>query len=601
MVEKDKNVEYNNYTWKNKLSGRNVKMTISFSGLASGLDTDSWVSALVSVKQLSVTSLQNQLSEIEQTQSTLSSLKSSFTALQTALQALTDSLYSASMDIFASNVATSSDESVFTATVTTDATRDTYDITVKQLATNTTAQAADAVSEVADGNTKLSDLGIQTGSFSVYVDGVRTEINIEENYTVANLQSLLSQAGVTLSIDEETGILSLAATDSSAELGIGANTDTSNFVSLLGLEINDEGVYESSSSVYKVNGSVLLTDESAGFTTQITAGTFTIGNATFTIDETTTLDSLIAEINSNADANVYASWDSANGKLVLRSTVEGASYINIEAGTSNFTDVMGLTSTEYDDDGEVVSTRLITSAQTLGQNAIVNINGTDIVSTSNTITSDVSKLTGVTLTLKSVNTDETGSTTLTIEQDTSGIVEALTEVIDAYNTLMSEIDTDTAIGADLHGETTLNAIYSSMRNIMNSSTDIDNIYTLLSQIGISTGDASSTLASDTVSLSLDEDTLAEALATNSDAVKALLVGTNGILSSLKTVVDNALYTGGYFSTKESSLSNQISNMESKIEKRQASVDSYQARLEAKFAAMELVISQLNANYSSLLG
>ena len=37
-------------------------MSISFSGLASGLDTDSWVSALVSVKQLGVTSLQNQLS-----------------------------------------------------------------------------------------------------------------------------------------------------------------------------------------------------------------------------------------------------------------------------------------------------------------------------------------------------------------------------------------------------------------------------------------------------------------------------------------------------------------------------------------------------------
>ena len=46
-------------------------MTISFSGLASGLDTDSWVNALVSVKQLSVTSLQTQLSEFNQTQKTL--------------------------------------------------------------------------------------------------------------------------------------------------------------------------------------------------------------------------------------------------------------------------------------------------------------------------------------------------------------------------------------------------------------------------------------------------------------------------------------------------------------------------------------------------
>ena len=83
-------------------------MTISFSGLASGLDTDSWVSALVSVKQLGVTSLQNQLTAIQQTQTTLSNLKTSFTNFQTALQSLTDSMYNSKSDIFASNLATSS-------------------------------------------------------------------------------------------------------------------------------------------------------------------------------------------------------------------------------------------------------------------------------------------------------------------------------------------------------------------------------------------------------------------------------------------------------------------------------------------------------------
>ena len=575
-------------------------MTISFSGLASGLDTDSWVSALVSVKQLGVTSLQNQLSALNESKTTLSNLKSSFTNFQTALQALTDSIYSSSSDIFAANVATSSDESVFTATVTTDAIRDTYDITVKQLATMTSAQSIEAASEVADGNTRLSDLGIQAGSFTVYVDGVRTEINIDENDTVANLQSRLSSAGAELTIDPDTGILSIAAADSGAELRIGANTDTSNFVSLLGLEINEDGVYQSASSVYKVTGSTVLTDANAGFTSQITEGTFTIGNATFTIDSNTTLDNIISQINNNPDSNVFASWDAANGKLVLRSAVEGSSYINVQAGTSNFTDVMGLTLTERDSSNNITSTKLLTAAQELGKNAIVNINGTDITSTSNTVTADISRITGLTLNLKSVNTAETGDTTLTIAQDTTKITDALTEVVDSYNALMSEIDSLTAIDGDLHGETTLESIYSSLRNTMNSAIGGDNAFKLMSQIGISTEAASSAMADDTVSLTLDADALSEALAENSDAVKELLIGTNGIFKTLKSTVDNALYSGGYFSTKETSINTQISNMQDKVTRKQESVDTYQARLEAKFAAMEATISQLNANYSSLL-
>ena len=44
-------------------------MTISFSGLASGLDTAGWVDALVSVKQEKVTSLQTDLTSIKKVKS----------------------------------------------------------------------------------------------------------------------------------------------------------------------------------------------------------------------------------------------------------------------------------------------------------------------------------------------------------------------------------------------------------------------------------------------------------------------------------------------------------------------------------------------------
>jgi 2,3-bisphosphoglycerate-independent phosphoglycerate mutase len=67
---------------------------------------------------------------------------------------------------------------------------------------------------------------------------------------------------------------------------------------------------------------------------------------------------------------------------------------------------MGFTTTEYDADGNIVSTKMFTEAQELGKNALLTINGTNITSTSNTVTSDVSRIAGVTLNLKGVSTEE---------------------------------------------------------------------------------------------------------------------------------------------------------------------------------------------------
>jgi len=576
-------------------------MSISFSGLASGLDTDSWVSALVSVKQLQVTSLQTQLSAINKEQTTVSNVKSVFSKLQSALQVLTDSTLNKSSDVFAANKVTSSDEKIFTATVTADAIRDTYDVTVKQLATNTEARSIDPASKVADGNTRLSDLGISEGSVTVYVDGQKTTINIDANDTIGNLQSRLSSAGAKLEIDADTGFMTISAADGTSELKIGNNTDTSNFVSLLGLLENEEGNYESATAVYQVNGSTLLTDANSGFNTQITEGTFKIGNSTFTIDSTTTLDNIISQINNSEGANVFASWDAATGSIVLKSTVEGSSYINIESGSSNFTDAMGLTETTRDANGEIVDTKLLTAAQALGKNAKVVINGTEVTSTSNTVTADISRITGLTLNLKDTHNDEVKSSTLTIEHDTERLTSALNDFVGAYNELMSTLEEQTGINGELHGETTLKSIGSTLRSIANSNSTNDGMYTLLSQIGISTAEASNALSDDTISLTLDEDKLKEVIANNSDSVKSLLIGANGIITKIKDSVDNTLFSSGYFATKETSLKTEVKTMNERITKRQASVDTYKARLETKFAAMETVISKLNASYSSLMG
>ena len=380
-------------------------MTISFSGLASGLDTSSWVEAFVSVKQQEVKKFETELKELQTQKTTLSDTRSVFSTLRSAIEKLTDAKFGGTFDLFAKNSAKSSNEEVFTATVTSSALRQNYDINVQQLATTTKATSKDAASAVADDETLLSNLGVTAGTLTAYVNGEKQTINIAKEDTVGDLKARMAEFGVKTEIDEN-GVLSFSAQNGTDSINIGATTK------------QEDGTYASTNSLYKATVASKLTAENSGFNQQITAGTFTIGDATFKIDENTTLSSLISQINSSEDAQAYAYWDDATGKLAITSTVEGASYINIEAGTSNFTDVMGFTTSEWDDEGNLVSSKMYTDAQTLGQNAIFSINGTTMTSTSNTITSDISRIEGVTLTLNRANTEEDGKTTLQVTQDT---------------------------------------------------------------------------------------------------------------------------------------------------------------------------------------
>src|SRR5574344_2685812 len=144
--------------------------TITFSGLASGLDTSSWVDALVSVKQTTITSLQAQQTAKQNLLSVVSNIKSFFTSFQNTLQKITDSQFGiASMDLFMQNLATSSNTSIVTASATTDAARQSYDVLVKQLATSTKATSGYTQNVTKDVtlDTTLGTLGVTSGTITV--------------------------------------------------------------------------------------------------------------------------------------------------------------------------------------------------------------------------------------------------------------------------------------------------------------------------------------------------------------------------------------------------------------------------------------------------
>ena len=577
-------------------------MAISFSGLASGLDTSGWVDALVSVKQDRVKEYQQDLLELKNVKTTLNDTRSSFSSLRTALEKITDVKFGGTFDLFGKYTAKSANESIFTATANANAARQSYDISVQQLATQTKATSLEAASSVADDSTILSNIGITKGTLTVYVNGAKTSIDIEKDDTLGDLKADLATAGIKAEVDE-TGSLKLSANNEGDSINIGSTTDTSNFVSLIGLAKNEDGTYSSTNSLFKANISSVLTSAESGFREQITEGTFTIGDAIFTISDKTTLSSLISQINNSEDAQATAHWDDATGKMVITSKKEGASYINIEAGTSNFTDVMGFTTTERDADGNIISSKMHTEAQELGKNALLTINGTTITSTSNTVSSDVSRVDGLTLNLKGVSTEEESSTKLDVSQETSGLVDAIKGFISAYNDALGKVEEVTATGADLKGESSLTSMTRTLRNYANgSNTTNGGDFRLLSQIGISTGEADGNNLSDTTyTLEFDEDTFLKALEEDPESVQSLLAGENGILTMMENTVEQSLKASiGFFDIKQSTLDSDITKMEEKITTQNKRIETYRSQLQDKFSNMELVIAQMQQNYSSFL-
>ncbi len=453
-----------------------------------------------------------------------------------------------------------------------------------------------SVVNYADNSTTLETLGVSNGEFSLGINGSIVNINVASTDTIANLVSRISTASngsVTASLTSDGKFMLNAA--EGVELIIGTSTDTTNLVTIFNLSQDGSNVITGNTSLYKASSTSKITEHGLYRQGDVTEGTFTIGNAEFTITSETTIASLINDINHSEEANANAYWDNINGKMILTSTSLGASYVNISAGTSNFTEIFGLTI------NDAYGEKLTTYNQDLGDNAILTINGTRIVATSNTITSDISRIEGLTVNIKGIT--EGDYVTITVERDTQSIIDSVQEVLDNYNALVGELNSVLAIGGDLHSDITLKSIKNQITSLFTSrGTNGVSLFRNLSAIGISTESASSAMPSDIYSLYLDSEKFERALDTSEDEVKLLLVGTEdnpGILTKVENIIENMLSTTGYFTTKNKALQREISQYDQKIEKAQEQANSYKVMLENKFQNMEMLYSTMQSSYSNL--
>ena len=464
-----------------------------------------------------------------------------------------------------------------------------------------------SVANYADLNTKMSLLNISDGSLTIYNNGQKATIQVNSDETLGDLRSRLSSAFSDLELEIKDGYLNIYSKTEGVEVEVGATTDTSNFSAITGISKGENGNVVSARELYQVNNDSIITQSGLFRRGDITEGTFTVGNATFTIDDKTTLSDIISQINSNEDANATAYWDSVDGKFIIKSRSTGAAYVNIEAGTSNFTDIMGYTTTTWKPDGTVDVTKMNIKSQQLGDNAKLSINGTNYTSTSNTITSDISRIKGLTINLKGLT--EGSAVTITVERDKETLANAISDVVDSYNELMKNVDEAIAIDGELHDQTTLKLIRNQLRSMMTSSDVGTTVFRNLDSIGIKVDSASgnniSTSNESIINLTFDKDKFIEAYEADSKAVKDLLIGSEnnkGVFTKVEELIESSLESvTGYFEVTDKSYSTEIKNIDRKIVNATKDMERYKERLEAKFSSMDMLIANMQQQYSSFLG
>ena len=593
-------------------------MTFTISGLGSGFDIDSWVSSLVSIKKSStVTPIQTKISSLESQNSAISSLKTKYSALQSALQTFTKTVYNSSSDMWTNTSISSSDSDYVSATSSGSVSASSVDVKVDKIATATVARSYKSLgSNESALNTQFSKLAngqATAGTFSMFVDNKQYQITIDKDDTLSQVIEKINDAGVSESnpdavlsaqLDEETGVLTIKPVDRNAKLVLGSSGDTSNIVSALKLykEGADYNGFESAYSISKINTSAAISSEESGLgdvsigNEEVSTGTIKINGAEIEIDENTTINSLISKINNIADTHVKASYDSLTNRMILTATQTGSSNIALEEENTNLLEVLGLT--KILENGDEI---LHPDSQDLGDNAVVSINGNDIISNSNTITGAASGIANLSITIKkpTVGEDAPSSVTLGIEPDYSKVKSALQTFVKAYNDVVSATKSAVASDGSLSHDSSLQSILSTIRNIATGLGENNGDFSLLSQIGITAS------SSDTSQLEIDDSKLSEALKNNFDSVKYLLSdgskdeSDTGLFDKLLKNVDNILDTNnGYFSTKTQSLDSQISLLNTRLDRANTQLTKYETRITNQFNRMDSIMSQLSSQLST---
>ena len=270
-------------------------MSISVSGLISGLNTDSIVAQLLNVQQQPIVQLQQREADYQVQLSAYGSLQSSLSSLQSAVEGLGET------SDFAAFKATSGDTDLFDASASATATPGSHEITVTQLAGSHKLKSSGFSSgeKTGEGTIHLKVGSSSTADITVSatdtINDVAQAINDAEAVVKAAVIYDGSNYFLTLAADDtgEDNVINLTVTDT----GDGNNTDTNGLSRL----VYDQGNTENLTQTQAAANSIITVD-----------GVPNINRASNTIDDVITGVTIDLKPDSDTDtATLTVSRDTA--------------------------------------------------------------------------------------------------------------------------------------------------------------------------------------------------------------------------------------------------------------------------------------------------
>lgn len=436
---------------------------INFSGLSSGIDTESIISRLMQLEAIPIQRLQQRQAVLTQRQGLLNQFKSKLTALSSAAGALN------SATAFNPLSATSSKTDVATITSSTGSVAGTFQLEVFKLAQSqkiaTSAQTS-----------ATTALGL-SGSFTVNGKGVT--IGSSDTLTTVAQKINGANAGVSAGIiDGGSGnaylTLTSSATGVAAKIQIG---DLSGGVAeTLGLVTGAGALREPIAGGATSMGFASATTNLSSLLNLSGAGskTFNLNGTDVTVDfDTTSLQGVANAI------NVAATGVTATVRSV---TVNGV--------TTQKLDLTGLTTwTDADHALEALGIvqRGYGNQMVSAQDAEFKIDGVSLTSATNTVTTVIP---GATLTLLKANATTPETSTISLSRDNGAVKDKIKGFADAYNDLLkyvrdnSKFDDKTFKTGGLFGDSTVSLVESSISGaLFNTPPGLVGTFTNLTQIG----------------------------------------------------------------------------------------------------------------------
>lgn len=525
-------------------------MSITFGGLATGLDTNAIVDQLMALERQPITRLQTDKTWFE-------SRQEAYGALNDKLQSFLSNVESlGSSDGLRKKSVSSSSEDFFSVTAGTDALPGTnYQVEVVALA-QVQKDVSQGYSSKTAQNFGLGDLTLTVGD----ADPVVVTID-ETNNSLEGVMNAINDAdaGVNASI-------------------INDGTDTPYRLVLTGDEVATN--FTLTSNLPSYNGDVSTQLQSGGFVSQSAdyfgGGTLDLSTGyTITLSEsanslTDIMDAINAETaTTGVTASIVPDGDNSVISLDNGATITATNF-------SGGFDSLGLTQTQP-------------SSQ-----AHIRVDTIDIYSDSNTLSEAIPGL-SLDLTQAEVGT----TTSVSVKLDEAGIKSQIEDFVKGYNDVMSFIGSQSAKdgsgGGILGGDAGMNTIKRGMQSLLTERVNTSGSFVALSQLGLETQKDGT--------INIDDDALTDAIQNNLDSFEMLLVGegdTDGIAVRFQDYLEGKTdSTDGFYAVNKKSTESRLKNIDDRITQIELRLEKKEVTLRKKFSAMEELVSGMN-NQSNFL-